>query len=188
MGLLNNTNITFRAILAIDEEGGIGLNNSIPWHYPDDLKKFRQRTWNSTVIMGKNTQDSISKPLPNRTNITVSSSYKACREGFKWAVSAQDAISECVKAGSKEAWIIGGPGLIKTFIEAGLLKAFYITTIPGKWNCDVKFDPLIVKEWTPIRIEDTDDGLTYWVLYPPRDGENLKWEWLENYEKNIINI
>jgi dihydrofolate reductase len=185
---MNNFNkIKFRAILAWDEQGGIGINNKIPWKHPEDLKKFRQRTTDGTVIMGRNTQDSIQKPLPNRNNITVSSKNMNVKEGFKWAISAQDSISECNKLGVKEAWVIGGPSLIKEFINADLISSFYITCVPGTYETDTKFDVELVRGWLPVLLDTDDKGLTYWALYPPNKESETptihKWEWFDNYDK-----
>lgn len=179
---MNNPNkITFRAILAWDDMCGIGLNNDLPWKKPEDLKKFRQRTTDSTVIMGKNTQNSIKKPLPNRNNIVVTSAHKNVLSGFKWAISAQDAIRECEKLGITDAWVIGGPGLIKEFIDAGLIQVFYVTTVKGIHRVDTYFDPELIKDWLAINLS-TEGDCTFWALYPPKpDEKEPEWEWLKNY-------
>ena len=64
-----------KAILACDENWGIGKAGTLPWlHNPADLKWFKQMTTGSTVVMGRKTWDSLPvKPLPNRKNIVVSS-------------------------------------------------------------------------------------------------------------------
>jgi dihydrofolate reductase len=63
-------------IFAIDPHGVIGRNNSLPWHYPQDLRYFRDVTRHHKVIMGKNTYLSIlarnGRPLPDRENYVVS--------------------------------------------------------------------------------------------------------------------
>ena len=61
-------------IVAIDKENGIGKQNSLPWHIPEDLKYFAKLTkgkGNNAVIMGRKTYESIGKPLPNRLNIII---------------------------------------------------------------------------------------------------------------------
>ena len=55
----------------------IGKDNSIPWHISDDLKRFKKLTTGNVIIMGRKTFESLgSKPLPNRTNIVISSKYR----------------------------------------------------------------------------------------------------------------
>jgi dihydrofolate reductase len=50
----------------------IGINNKLPWHLPEDLKRFKKLTSGKEILMGRKTYESIgSKPLPNRTNIVL---------------------------------------------------------------------------------------------------------------------
>jgi len=74
-----------RAILACDEEWGIGRDNDLPWpHMQRDLAWFKQCTSNSTVAMGRKTWDSLPrKPLPNRKNIVVSNSNIRLPDGVE---------------------------------------------------------------------------------------------------------
>ena len=61
-------------LVAVSPEGIIGKDNSIPWHYPEDLKRFKKLTLGKTVIMGRNTWESIpekQRPLPDRRNIVI---------------------------------------------------------------------------------------------------------------------
>lgn len=64
-----------RLIYASDLNGCIGINNTLPWHIPSDLKRFKELTSGCIVVMGRKTYDSLptsSKPLPNRFNVIVS--------------------------------------------------------------------------------------------------------------------
>ena len=65
-------------IVAMASNRAIGLNNQMPWHLSADLKKFKQITMGSPILMGRKTYESIGKPLPGRTNIIISrnSSYQ----------------------------------------------------------------------------------------------------------------
>ena len=61
-------------IWAQEKDGGIGINNSLPWHISEDLKNFKKITLNKPIIMGRKTWDSLPfKPLPHRRNIVLSS-------------------------------------------------------------------------------------------------------------------
>lgn len=61
-------------IVAVDENWGIGNKNELLAHIPEDLKRFRELTTGNVVVMGRKTYDSLpNKPLPNRTNIVVTS-------------------------------------------------------------------------------------------------------------------
>src|SRR5215207_9743274 len=60
-------------IVAIAKNFAIGKDGKLPWHYPTDLKFFKQTTTGQTIVMGWNTWKSIGKPLPNRLNVVLSS-------------------------------------------------------------------------------------------------------------------
>lgn len=66
------------AIAAMDQDRGVGLNGTIPWYLPDDLRFFRQKTMGGTVIMGRKTWESLPSVLRGRRNIVLSSTMKPC--------------------------------------------------------------------------------------------------------------
>ncbi len=61
-------------IVAIDRKGAIGRGGSIPWHYPADMKFFREETTGHACVMGRRTWDSLKRPLKERLNIVLSRS------------------------------------------------------------------------------------------------------------------
>ncbi|GAA5101546.1 dihydrofolate reductase [Wohlfahrtiimonas larvae] len=63
---------TISLIVAIAQNGTIGINNSLPWHLPDDLAFFKKSTINKPIIMGRKTYESLGRPLPKRDNIVIS--------------------------------------------------------------------------------------------------------------------
>jgi len=97
-------------IVATDLNGVISVNGTIPWHLPEDLKRFRDLTENNCVVMGRKTWESLPvKPLPWRVNFVVtsdvdSSSIKAIR-----AASLKSVIEFCNAWGNKrDLFVIGG--------------------------------------------------------------------------------
>ena len=83
------------AIVAVNEDWGIGYNNDLLEHIPADLKFFKEVTTGKTIIMGKNTFLSLpnQKPLPNRVNIIISHSPDLNIEGAVVCSSIEDAIN-----------------------------------------------------------------------------------------------
>jgi len=80
----------------------IGLNNSMPWHLPEDLKYFRQQTTGKPVVMGRKTFESIgSKPLPKRTNIVITRQSGFKHDDVKVASSLQQALEIAKEEASK---------------------------------------------------------------------------------------
>ena len=53
-------------IVAVADNGVIGRENTLPWHLPDDLKRFKRLTMGKPMIMGRKTFESIGKPLPGQ--------------------------------------------------------------------------------------------------------------------------
>ena len=60
------------SLVAMNGNKLIGVNNDLPWKLKDDLEHFKNYSMHKPIIMGRNTYDSIGRPLPNRTNIIVS--------------------------------------------------------------------------------------------------------------------
>jgi dihydrofolate reductase len=59
------------AVVAISDNGVIGRDNRLPWHLPDDLKRFRSLTMGHALLMGRRTFESIGRPLPGRRNLVL---------------------------------------------------------------------------------------------------------------------
>lgn len=92
-------------IVAIDRNNAIGRNNDIPWHISADLKRFKSITMGHTVMMGRNTWESLPfKPLKGRRNIVISKSMTAV-EGMEVAKSVDEAIR---MVNDEDVFVIGG--------------------------------------------------------------------------------
>src|SRR3990167_6978043 len=97
-------------IAAVAKNGVIGTKNDLPWHIPEDLKRFKELTTGKTVLMGSKTYESIVKrlrhPLPNRKNIVVSAdpNYKV-GEGVTLYNPLDEALE---KYKNEDLFIIGG--------------------------------------------------------------------------------
>jgi dihydrofolate reductase len=59
------------AVVAVSENGVIGNDNRLPWHLPDDLKRFKSLTMGHALLMGRRTFESIGRPLPGRRNLVL---------------------------------------------------------------------------------------------------------------------
>lgn len=56
---------------AVARNGVIGRDGAIPWHLPDDMRRFRETTMGHVLVMGRRTYESIGRPLPGRTTVVV---------------------------------------------------------------------------------------------------------------------
>ena len=98
-------------IWAQEKDGGIGINNDLPWHIPEDLKNFKQLTLNTPIIMGRKTWESLPlKPLPKRRNVVLSSQFLKDVESYT-------SVKNCLNglANESDIFIIGGAQIYKIF-------------------------------------------------------------------------
>ena len=61
-------------IVAMDKNNVIGFNNEMPWHLPNDLRFFKEKTTGHTIVMGRKTFESIGRVLPNRKSVVLTKS------------------------------------------------------------------------------------------------------------------
>lgn len=98
-------------IAAVSSNGVIGVNNQLPFHYPDDLKHFKKMTNDSVVIMGRKTFESLGKPLKDRENVVITSQQipgVTCYSSVPTALAR-----ESIKLRDHEVntWFIGGASI-----------------------------------------------------------------------------
>ena len=133
-------------IFARAANGVIGNDNTIPWHLPEDMARFRQLTQGHPVIMGRKTWDSLPprfRPLPGRTNIVITRQKSWSAEGALVASSLNDAIARC--DGAAEAWVIGGAQI---YAEAeAIADRVEVTEIAQDFEGDA-YAPVLKTGWT----------------------------------------
>lgn len=134
-------------IAAIDEAGGLGINNHLLAHLPADLAYFKQQTVGKPIIMGRKTYESIGRALPGRTNVVVSCSLTGVKQLI--VVSSLDDAIRCVST-APEIMIIGGAQIYKQALP--LVTRLYLTRIHYRFNADVFFPSFDNKqEWVCIK-------------------------------------
>ena len=116
------------AIVAVDENFGIGFNGDLLEHIPEDLKHFKQLTTNKTIIMGRKTWESLpNKPLPDRLNIVVTSKERSFEEMTVFT-SFEEVYSRATHIIPEDEWfIIGGGSIYKEFLP--IYDKVYLTKI-----------------------------------------------------------
>ena len=141
------------AIVAMAHGNVIGRNNELPWHLPDDLKRFRKLTKGHAVVMGRKTADSIiarnGKPLPGRENIVVTRDPLYQPKDFIIVNSIQDAIQLVYE---KDAFVIGGQQIYTQAMP--YVNRLYITDIDiDVPNGDAFFPEIDPAQWREIERE-----------------------------------
>ena len=143
------------AIVALSPQRVIGAGGQLPWHYPADLRRFKQLTVGGTIIMGRKTWDSIAqRALPQRRNIVISRQRLTNVDNF-------DNIDDALTTTTGDIWFIGGAALY----EAALAYCDLVDTtiVPDLVEADdavyfPELDPLV---WTagPVSVMLEDPRL-----------------------------
>jgi dihydrofolate reductase len=132
-------------IVALGKNNEIGRQNQLLVHLPNDMKRFKQLTLNTTVLMGENTYHSLQvKPLPKRRNIVLSFDKKQQFFGCEMAHSVEEAL-EMIKD-DKTVFIIGGASVYKQFLS--LVSKLYLTKIDMAFSdADAFFPEIDFSQW-----------------------------------------
>lgn len=151
-------------IVAVANHRVIGIKNTLPWHLPEDLKRFRALTTAHHIIMGRKTYESLGRLLPNRTTVIVTRNTDYKIEGALIAHSLASAIKLC--ADDTEVFLIGGAELYAD----GLILAdkLYITEVDLEVAGDAFLPAFDLKHWQEVEREAhvSEKGLAFqYVTY-----------------------
>ena len=136
-------------VVAMARNRTIGVNNTLPWRCPEDLKRFKSLTMGQHMIMGRKTFDSIGKPLPGRITVVVTRNENLHIEGCVMAHSLENAIGAC--AADKEIFIVGGAELYA--LSLPLADRLYITHVQKNVTGDAHFPEFDQAEWQELTRE-----------------------------------
>jgi dihydrofolate reductase len=151
-------------IAAVAENGVIGVNNTLPWHLPEDLKRFRALTTGHHIIMGRKTYESLNRLLPGRITVIVTRNPDYRVEGALIADSLEQAIAQCDQ--DDEAFLIGGAELYEEGMK--LADKLYLTEIHATFAGDAYFPVVDLNVWSEAAREShvSEKGLKYsYVTY-----------------------
>ncbi len=127
----------------MNEDRVIGVNGDLPWHYSEDLKRFKRMTLGSAIVMGRLTWESIGgKPLPGRRNMVITRSTIEGVECFTSVAAAASATTQPV-------WFIGGGQLYQSALE--LCHVLDVTWVPDRVTdpTAVRFPAIDPDRWIP---------------------------------------
>lgn len=134
-----------KLVLACDPNGGIGYQNGLPWpHIQGDLPRFKELTDGQTIVMGRNTWDSLPrKPLPNRfCYIVTSETLDLPNEGAATLTWDEFIAPECTVKDSS-TWLIGGAQLVNSCWE--WVDEVHLTKTFTEYTCDTFIDLLYLE-------------------------------------------
>lgn len=137
-------------IVAMDRNGVIGKDGTLPWHLSSDLQHFKKITMGKPIVMGRKTHESIGRPLPGRENVVVTSDREYQAPGCTVLNSI-----ECVFAKFSqidEIMIMGGADLYKQLLDRA--NRIYLTEVHAELAGDTYFPEFDRESWEEIERYD----------------------------------
>lgn len=168
-------------IVAVSENEAIGKDNSLLWHFTEDLQYFKKRTTGKVMIMGRKTFDSLGKPLPKRFHIVVSrspmqeSAKQSQNEMVKYVGSLSEAYALAEKLTLTPQWpeevmIVGGAQIYKESLPD--TDFIYLTRIPGKYEGDAFYSLKLPQDFGLAfsQFSDAHPGVRYEIWSKTQDS------------------
>lgn len=130
-------------VAAVADNGVMGRGNQLPWHLPDDLKRFKALTLGKPMVMGRKTFDSIGRPLPGRTSIVVTRRQDLQIPGC----IVVDSLAAALQAAGDvpEVVIVGGAELYRHALPA--VQLIHLTRVHAEVPGDTFFPELRSGHW-----------------------------------------
>jgi dihydrofolate reductase len=132
-------------IVAMDRQRVIGNQGRLPWHIPQDLKRFKALTMGHSMIMGRKTHESIGRLLPGRRSIIVTRQRGYAVPGALVVHAIEEALEAC--AGEAEVFVIGGAEIYAQSLDAAT--RIYLTEVHDCVRGDTWF-PRLSGEWREV--------------------------------------
>lgn len=133
-------------IVALARNRGIGHKGALPWHVPEDLKRFKALTMGHAIIMGRATHESIGRALPGRKNIVVTRSDRTFA-GCERAGSLDEALALC--GDDPMPFVIGGAQLYAAALPR--VTHLFLTELDRDVEADTFFPALEPGAWREVR-------------------------------------
>lgn len=141
-------------VVAASDNGIIGREGRLPWHLPEDLRRFRELTMGKPVLMGRRTWESIGRPLPGRRNVVISRRPGLKIEGCEVVPSPEGALE--LVAGAAEVMVIGGEAIYRHFLP--LAQRIHMTRVHRTLQGDARFPELARDAWRVVASESGRGG------------------------------
>lgn len=152
-------------ICAIARNNVIGANNSLIWHIPSDLKRFKKITSGHTIIMGRKTFEALPGVLPKRKHIIITrdKNYNVDNENVEIFHSVDDVLKQ-FKNSSEEVFIIGGGQIYKQFLPYA--DKLYLTILEKEFEGDTYFPEVNKDEWITEEKSEviTENDIDYYFI------------------------
>lgn len=143
-------------IAAVNESYVIGKDNKLPWHIPDDLKRFKKLTTGKTIVMGRKTFESLPGVLPNRKHIIITEnmSYTYDSDNVEIVHNIKDILK--YKNSEDDVFIIGGGKIYAEFLP--YCEKLYLTKVHSNQTGDTYFPKFDINNYEIIENEDHESN------------------------------
>jgi len=130
----------------------IGARGAIPWHLPEELKRFKSLTMGHHIVMGRKTYESIGRLLPGRATVIVTRNPGYRVPGAIIAHSLEEALAAC--GADDEIFVIGGAELYAQALP--LAGRLYLTTVEADIPGDTYMPEFAAGDWREVSSESFD--------------------------------
>ncbi|NQZ43829.1 MAG: dihydrofolate reductase [Flavobacteriaceae bacterium] len=143
-------------IAAAAENNALGINNDLPWHLPDDFKRFKALTTGHKIIMGRKTLESFPRALPKREHIAITRE-KGYRPKFECTMVHSLKAALALAENDDKAYIIGGGEIYRLALP--FATKIELTRVHAQFEADTFFPEIDLADWELVHEE-----------YHPKDG------------------
>lgn len=147
-------------VVAIAENGVIGKDGKLPWHLPSDLKHFKKTTMGNPLLMGRNTFESIGKPLPGRDNLVLTRNRELNFPGCIMLNSVEEAVDFCRKY--QKVFIIGGGDIFRLTLD--ITDVIIVTQLRREVEGDVFFPEIDLSTFKIVESVDYNIEESYSII------------------------
>jgi len=141
--------IRITLVAAMDRNRAIGVDGKLPWHLPDDLRRFKALTLGKPVLMGRKTAESLRRALPGRLNLVLTRSGRVPHAGMQAVASLAEALA---RAAGVELMVIGGGEVYALALP--LADRLELTEVDTRLpSADAWFPPWRTADWRETRRE-----------------------------------
>jgi len=137
-------------VVATDDRGAIGRDGQLPWHLPNDLRRFKALTLGKPIVMGRRTWESIGRPLPGRQNIVITRQAGFPAAGATVVASLDDALAAAGSAA--EVCVIGGADVYRLALPRA--QVIHLTRVHATVEADTYFPTLESAQWEQVSRDD----------------------------------
>lgn len=141
-------------VVAASDNHVIGREGSLPWHIPEDLRRFRQLTWGKPLLMGRRTFEAIGRPLPGRRNIVISRQAGLEIEGCDVVATVEEALERV--AGDPEVMVVGGGEIYRALLPRA--DRIEMTRVHVDIEGDTFFPEVDTPAWRVVASEEHPAG------------------------------